>query len=112
MAKLVSKGIFDTIDQQECRRHSLILMDLPKYSGNEIMRIRKKLKLTRYEFGRLLSVTEKTVIEWERGYAYPMASQTKLLYIFDKEPMIMSRYFLKFNECYADYFEDERFDEL
>ena len=103
---------FKRISTSEFRRSSVYAIIIPKYKGKDIIRVRKKLKLNRAEFGRLLSVTQRTVADWETDNVLPMTAQLKLIYLFDNEPLLVPKYFYKYTEEYENYFEDDRFDEL
>ena len=60
-----------------------------KVHGEPVRRLRKKLKLTQREAGRLFKVGEKAFDKYERGLVEPSGPTLQLLKLLDKHPELL-----------------------
>jgi putative transcriptional regulator len=58
-------------------------------SKEEIVKLRKKLKVSQSAFAVLLNISTKTVQKWEQGENKPNGSSLKLLTIAKKNPKML-----------------------
>jgi putative transcriptional regulator len=58
-------------------------------SKEEIVKLRKKLKVSQSAFALLLNISTKTVQKWEQGENQPNGSSLKLLTIAKKDPKML-----------------------
>ena len=58
-------------------------------SKEEIINIRKKLRVSQSGFAVLLNISPKTVQKWEQGENHPNGSSLKLLTIAKKNPKML-----------------------
>jgi putative transcriptional regulator len=58
-------------------------------SREDILRIRKELRVSQKVFARLLNVSIKTVQSWEQGTREPSDATLKLLLIADRYPNVL-----------------------
>ena len=58
-------------------------------SKEEIVKIRKKLKVSQSAFAMLLNISTKTVQKWEQGENHPNGSSLKLLAIAKMNPKML-----------------------
>ncbi|MFN2411674.1 MAG: helix-turn-helix domain-containing protein [Pyrinomonadaceae bacterium] len=58
-------------------------------SKEEIIKLRKKLKVSQSAFALLLNISTKTVQKWEQGENRPNGSSLKLLTIAKKDPKML-----------------------
>jgi len=74
---LYESGLIDEATLKSVR--SLCLPEIRKYSPGSIVKIRKKLKLSREALACLFNVSPSTVQNWEKGYKKPSGASAKLL---------------------------------
>jgi putative transcriptional regulator len=67
--------------------------DIPLYTSVEIVKVRKKYKLTQKSLAAALNVSRRTVEAWEAGKNTPVGPARKLLYLLDtdRDNIIISR---------------------
>lgn len=58
-------------------------------SKDEIIKLRKTLRVSQSTFAVLLNISPKTVQKWERGENHPNGSSLKLLAIAKKNPKML-----------------------
>lgn len=58
-------------------------------SKEEIVKLRKKLRVSQSAFAMLLNISTKTVQKWEQGENRPNGSSLKLLAIAKKDPKML-----------------------
>ena len=58
-------------------------------SKEEIVKLRKKLKVSQAAFAVLLNISTKTVQKWEQGEYQPNGSSLKLLTIAKNDPKVL-----------------------
>ena len=58
-------------------------------SREDIVKIRKKLRVSQAAFAVLLNISTKTVQKWEQGENLPNGSSLKLLTIAKKNPTVL-----------------------
>ncbi len=59
--------------------------DPPSYKSKDVLRVRKKLKVSQAVLARLLNASESTVKKWEIGAKTPGGANCRLLQIFEKK---------------------------
>lgn len=68
------------IDEKTLKNvQSLCLPEIREYSPESIVKIRKKLKLSREALACLFNISPSTVHSWEKGYKKPSGASAKLL---------------------------------
>ncbi|TDL94375.1 helix-turn-helix domain-containing protein [Macrococcus carouselicus] len=70
--------------------------NIPEYSADDIMRIRKNLQLGRNKFAQLTGVSVKTIETWEYGRNRPNGSAARLLQLLESNPDIFMREMINF----------------
>lgn len=70
--------------------------NIPEYSADDIMRIRKNLQLGRNKFAQLTGVSVKTIETWEYGRNRPNGSAARLLQLLESNPYIFMRETINF----------------
>jgi putative transcriptional regulator len=68
------------------RQHEVELAPLVDVSGDELVRIREELHLSRAVFAAYLRMNVRTVENWEQGRAKPNAQATTLIRLVQKFP--------------------------
>jgi putative transcriptional regulator len=75
---------------QSIKEFNKILYPEPKqYTGKDVLRIRKKLKVSQSVFAYLLNASESTVRKWEAGDKEPGGANCRLLQIIDKNGIVV-----------------------
>ena len=59
------------------------------FSREDIVRLRKKLRVSQAAFATLLNISPRTVQKWEQGENMPNGSSLKLLAIAKKNPKML-----------------------
>lgn len=62
---------------------------IPDYQGNNVKRIRKKLRLTQRKFAYAMGVSIKTVESWEANRNKPNGTAQRFLYLLNRNPNII-----------------------
>ncbi len=57
----------------------------------DVVKIRKRLKLSQADFAQRFGIPQRTVQEWEQGRRRPEGAARTLLLVIDKEPVAVSR---------------------
>src|SRR6266480_270697 len=71
---------------RECRKQYRIATSL---TGRQIVRIRRKLKMSQADLEKALGLGSKVVVRWERGKVQIPRAVNALLRILDKYPKLM-----------------------
>lgn len=73
------------------RTHSIERKAAPKVTAKELVRVRKKLNLSRAVFARCLRTNVRTLEGWEQGRAKPNAQAALLIRLVAKYPDTVKR---------------------
>lgn len=73
------------------RTHSVERKSAPKVTAKELVRVRKKLNLSRAVFARCLRTNVRTVENWEQGRAKPNAQAALLIRLVAQYPDTVKR---------------------
>jgi len=68
------------------RTHKVKLRDVRVVDGDELVRLRKRLHLSRAVFARYLRTTPRTMENWEQGRSRPNAQAALLIRLVGKYP--------------------------
>lgn len=71
---------------------SLSIIQIERFTANEIKDIRKKTGMTQALFAKYLGVSLKTVEAWEAGRNRPNGAACRMLSITKKDPQFPQRY--------------------
>jgi len=80
---LYESGLIDESKLKEIKK--LCYSEVRDYTPKAIVKIRKKLRLTREELARLFNVSPVTVRNWEKGYKKPSGASLKLLNLAERK---------------------------
>jgi putative transcriptional regulator len=72
-------------------RHHVDMRPAPSVSAREVMRLRKRLRLSRAVFARYLRTNPRTLENWEQGRARPNAQAALLIRLVDRYPDTVER---------------------
>jgi len=64
---------------------NLCLPDIPEYSPEKIVLIRKKFKLSQAALANIFNISPSTVRKWEQGNKKPAGASKKLLNIIERK---------------------------
>jgi DNA-binding transcriptional regulator YiaG len=67
--------------------------EVPEYTAEEVISIRKKLGLGSYYFAFVLGVAPQTVQRWERGDTIPRKGPSRLISILEAHPELVDEIF-------------------
>jgi putative transcriptional regulator len=73
------------------RTHAVKAEAAPSVTASELVRVRKKLNLSRAVFARCLRTNVRTVENWEQGRAKPNAQAALLIRLVDRYPDTVKR---------------------
>jgi len=73
------------------RTHAIEKKAAPKVTAKELVRVRKKLNLSRSVFARCLRTNVRTLEGWEQGRAKPNAQAALLIRLVAKYPDTVKR---------------------
>lgn len=76
-------GVVDAFTMRNIEK--LCLPEIPEYTGERIVRIRKKYKLSQSAMAAVINVSPSTVRQWERGVKCPAGTSSKLLNVLDRK---------------------------
>ena len=62
----------------------------PNYIPEEIVRIRRSLRMSQSVFARVLNTSTKTVQSWEQGLRQPTQAAQRLLEVLEKKPEVIA----------------------
>lgn len=68
------------------RSHKMYLSKLPELTADELVQIRKSLKMSQHVFATYLRTNIRTLENWEQGRARPNAQATTLIRLVRKHP--------------------------
>lgn len=80
---LYESGLIDEATLKNIK--NLCLPEIRAYTPKSIVKIRKKLRLSRDELACLFNVSPLTVRNWEKGYKKPSGASVKLLNLAEKK---------------------------
>ena len=80
---LNNSGIIDEITMKNIQR--LCLPEVKEYTPENIVSIRKKLKLSQAALASIFNISPSTVQKWEQGYKRPTGASKKLLDIAERK---------------------------
>ncbi|OVE77769.1 transcriptional regulator [bacterium F16] len=80
---LHKSGVVDEITMRNIE--NLCLPDVPDYTGEEIIDIRKKYKLSQTALASVCNISPSTVQKWERGAKKPSGASLKLLDLMNRK---------------------------
>jgi putative transcriptional regulator len=63
----------------------------PVLQAQEVVRLRRQLKMSQSIFARMLNVSRKTVQSWEQGDRQPSQAALRLLQILNADPTMVCR---------------------
>jgi putative transcriptional regulator len=101
MAKRAKKSLFNRLKDslEEARQFTAGELTLrtfsvpgppPAYTAEEIVRIRRSLRMSQSVFARVLNTSTKTVQSWEQGLRQPTQAAQRLLEVLEKKPEIIA----------------------
>ncbi|MSQ70198.1 MAG: transcriptional regulator [Betaproteobacteria bacterium] len=73
------------------RTHAIEIKPAPVVTARELVRVRKKLNLSRTVFARYLRTNERTLENWEQGRAKPNAQAALLIRLVARYPDTVER---------------------
>lgn len=73
------------------RTHALEEKDAPVVTAKDLVRVRKKLNLSRAVFARCLRTNVRTIENWEQGRAKPNAQAALLIRLVERYPDTVKR---------------------
>lgn len=80
---LNKSGLIDEITMKNIE--NLCLPDIPEYSPEKIVLIRKKFKLSQAALANIFNISPSTVRKWEQGNKKPAGASKKLLNIIERK---------------------------
>ncbi|MCK5199358.1 MAG: helix-turn-helix domain-containing protein [Spirochaetales bacterium] len=80
---LHKSGIVDEITMKNIQ--NLCLADVKEYTPENIVSIRKRLKLSQAALASLFNISPSTVQKWEQGTKHPAGASKKLLDIVERK---------------------------
>ena len=83
MRDLHKSGVVDEVTMRNIE--NLCLPDVPDYTGEEIVDIRKKYKLSQAAMASVCNISPSTVQKWERGAKRPSGPSLKLLDLMNRK---------------------------
>jgi putative transcriptional regulator len=92
----IKAGLEDSI---ACSRGELSLVTTeapappPKAAPRDVVRLRKRLKMSQAVFAALLNVSPKTVQSWEQGLRAPSDAALRMLQVVRKRPDVVTTIF-------------------
>ena len=89
LKKGLEEGIAYERGEQNLRVTEIVVPDPPQnYTGEDVRRIRVRLRLSQSGFARLLHVSSKTVQSWEQDKRRPQPSSARLLQFIENPEML------------------------
>lgn len=82
---LRKSGIIDEITMKNIQ--NLCIVDVKQYTPENIVSIRKRLKLSQAALASLFNISPSTVQKWEQGKKRPAGASNKLLDIIERKGM-------------------------
>ncbi len=82
---LRKSGIIDEITMKNIQ--NLCIVDVKQYTPENIVSIRKRLKLSQAALASLFNISPSTVQKWEQGTKRPAGASNKLLDIIERKGM-------------------------
>jgi len=80
---LNKSGLIDEITMKNIE--NLCIPDIPEYSPEKIVLIRKKFKLSQAALANIFNISPSTVRQWEQGNKKPAGASKKLLHIIERK---------------------------
>lgn len=78
-------------EKRTLRTHRLPIAAAPNISGQELIRLRQQLSLSRPVFAQCLRTNRRTLENWEQGRAKPNAQAALLIKLVSKYPDTIER---------------------
>ena len=95
MRKSISKSITSTVNDLKIiglvdditlkNIENLCLPEIKEYGPEEIVKIRKKFKLSQAAMASIFNISTSTVQKWEQGNKKPMGASRKLLDLMERK---------------------------
>ena len=82
---LNKSGLIDEITMKNIK--NLCIVDVKQYTPENIVSIRKNLKLSQAALASLFNISPSTVQKWEQGTKRPAGASNKLLDIIERKGM-------------------------
>ena len=82
---LNNSGVIDEITMKNIQ--NLCITDVKEYTPENIVSIRKRLKLSQAALASLFNISPSTVQKWEQGKKRPAGASKKLLDIIERKGM-------------------------
>ena len=82
---LKNSGVIDEITMKNIQ--NLCITDVKEYTPENIVSIRKRLKLSQAALASLFNISPSTVQKWEQGKKRPAGASKKLLDIIERKGM-------------------------
>ena len=82
---LKNSGVIDEITMKNIQ--NLCIIDVKEYTPENIVSIRKRLKLSQAALASLFNISPSTVQKWEQGKKRPAGASKKLLDIIERKGM-------------------------
>jgi putative transcriptional regulator len=76
-------GLVDDITMRNIE--NLCISEVPEYTPEKIVYIRKKFKLSQAALASVFNISPSTVKKWEQGAKRPAGASRKLLYIMERK---------------------------
>jgi len=87
----LEEGIAHERGERQLRVTELTVPDPPSaYTGDDVRRIRARLKMSQAGLARLMHVSNKTIQSWEQGTRSPHHSSARLLQFIENPEMLQS----------------------
>ncbi len=90
LIKSMKAAIAFTKGKRAARTRTVVLAPpAPKWTKQQIARLRKAMQVSQNVFASYLNVSDKTIKAWEQGVREPEASACRLLQLFNLAPQQM-----------------------
>ena len=83
MRDLHKSGVVDEVTMRNIE--NLCIPEVPEYTGEQIIGIRKKYKLSQAALASVCNISPSTVQKWERGAKKPSGPSNKLLDLMNRK---------------------------
>ena len=83
VSDLNKSGLVDDITMKNIE--ALCLCEVPDYSPEKIVSIRKRFKLSQAALANIFNISTSTIQKWEQGYKKPTGASKKLLNLIERK---------------------------
>ncbi len=83
VSDLNKSGLVDDITMKNIE--ALCLSEIPDYSPDKIISIRKKFKLSQAALATIFNLSTSTIQKWEHGHKKPTGASKKLLNLIERK---------------------------